>query len=117
MASLVSSILGSLATPAGAGFALSGLGAIGESLFGRRRRRSRLTPGQERIREQIELGLQGQGPFADAFGPVDSGQLAELFQQTIADPAQRRFTEQIIPQITVQIVTGKPNSICSLMRS
>lgn len=117
MASFITPILSSLATPTGLGLIGSGVGALIENLFGRSKKRSRLTPGQERIREQIEMGLQGQGPFADIFGPVQSGQLADLFEQTIGAPARRRFEETTLPQLTGQFRGAGLGQSASLART
>lgn len=102
MSALISAILGGLSTPAGAGLAGGAIASLVEQLLGTTRRETTLSPGQERIREQLMAALEGQGPMADIFGPVDSGKLAQLFEESISVPAERRFRESIVPTITGQ---------------
>lgn len=98
---------------ASTGFAIGGPvgGAIGgvvggiAGLFGggkkKKKKLSSLDKRQQKLNEQQHQAIQGEGPLADLYN-YDPEAANKVFDQNIANPAYRKFQEDVIPGITGQ---------------
>lgn len=95
-----------------AGAALGPIGAaagglIGgiTGLFGKKKRKpkriSSLDKRQEKINKQQYESILGKGPLADIYNYNPEG-ANDVFDKTIANPAYRKYKEELAPQITGQ---------------
>lgn len=86
---------------AGVGALTGGLGG----LFGGRKKKkkalSTLDKRQKRLNKLQFQGLTGQGPLADIYN-YNPEKANEVFDRTVANPAYRKFKEEIVPTITGQ---------------
>lgn len=94
---------GSAFGPIGAGIG----GVIGgvAGLFGgkkkKRRKVSSLDKRQQGLNEEQYQGIHGEGPLADLYD-YDPESANQVFDKNYADPANRKFQEDVIPGITGQ---------------
>src|SRR5687768_10494494 len=95
----------------GVGTAIGGAvgGLVGgiAGLFGKKKKKkkakaaSTLDPRQQRLNEMQHQSILGEGPLADLYN-YDPEQANSVFDKTIANPAYRKFQEDLAPQITGQ---------------
>lgn len=94
---------GSAFGPIGAGVGAVVGGVAG--LFGgkkkRRRRVSSLDKRQQALNEEQYAAIHGEGPLADLYD-YDPEAANRVFDENIANPAYRKFQEDVIPGITGQ---------------
>lgn len=64
-------------------------------------KQSTMSPEQQQLFQLMSQALQGGGPLADVYG-FDPGQVTDVFQQNVANPAYQNFQEQVVPGITGQ---------------
>lgn len=86
-------------------FALGGqlLGGIGAGLLDRKTSGpTALQKQQRQTIDQILQGVQGQGPYASAFG----GGGMDAFERGVVQPSLQRFENQIAPQIQQSFIAG-----------
>lgn len=76
---------------------------IGSFLFGKKNKIKKVqtaTPEAMQAMQQIWQALQlGQGPYADIYGPYNPQNTADYFQKGVAEPANRNFQQNTIPNI------------------
>ena len=65
------------------------------------KRQSTLDERQQRLNEQQHQSILGEGPLADLYN-YDPQAANNVFDQTVANPAYRKFKEDLAPQITGQ---------------
>lgn len=98
----VGSFVPGIGTAIGAGVG----GLIG--LFAGRNKRKKLSTfdkNQKNVWNQYNQGVQGQGPMAGLFN-FDANAARANFDQTYAQPAYKKFQEEVIPGITGQFRGG-----------
>jgi hypothetical protein len=95
-----------------AGGAIGGpIGATAGALFGgitglfggkkKKKKISSLDKRQQELNKQQHQSILGEGPLADLYN-YDPQQANKVFDETIANPAYRKFQEELAPQITGQ---------------
>lgn len=92
------------------GTAIGGVAGVVSSLFGGKKKkkvkqRSNFDPQQQALYNDYVSGIRNQGPMAGNFN-FDAEGYNNVFDQTIARPANRNFQENIIPNITGQFRQG-----------
>lgn len=99
----IGSVVPGLGTAVGAG--IGGLVGGIAGLFGNKKRKkkriSTLDKRQERLNAQQHEALLGEGPLADLYN-YDPEAANAVFDQNIANPAYRKFKEDLAPNITGQ---------------
>ena len=93
---------GSAFGPIGAGIG----GIVGglSGLFGGKKKKKKISSfdkNQQRLNEQQHQSILGKGPLADLYN-YNPEQANAVFDQNIADPAYRKFKEDLVPGITGQ---------------
>ena len=87
--------------PVGAGIG----GIIGgvAGLFGggkkKKKKRSTLDKRQQMLNEQQHQAVLGEGPLADLYN-YNPEEANSVFDKTVANPAYRKFKEELAPQVT-----------------
>lgn len=99
----IGSVIPGVGTAIGAGVgALAG--GIGGLFGGKKKKKkilSSLDKRQQKINKQQFKGLTGEGPLADLYN-YNPEKANEVFDKTIANPAYRKFREELAPGITGQ---------------
>jgi hypothetical protein len=98
---------------ASTGFALGGpIGGVAGGLLGgvaglfgggrkKRKKLSTMDKRQQQLNEQQYQGLTGQGPLADMYN-YNPEAANDVFNKTYADPAYKKFQEELAPSVTGQ---------------
>lgn len=99
----IGSAIPGLGTGVGAG--IGGLIGGVSGLFGnkkkKKKRLSSLDDRQQRLNEQQHQSILGEGPLADLYN-YDPEAANDVFDKNIANPAYRKFNEELVPGITGQ---------------
>jgi len=89
----------------GIGAAVGGLVGGAAGLFGNKKKKkkklSSLDKRQQELNKQQHESILGKGPLADLYN-YDPEKANEVFDKNIANPAYRKFQEDLAPQITGQ---------------
>ncbi len=87
---------------AGIGGLVGGLGGLfGGGRKKKKKKLSTLDKDQQKLNQIQHQSILGEGPLADLYN-YDPQQANSVFDQTIANPAYRGFSEKLAPQITGQ---------------
>ena len=94
---------GSIGGPAGAlvGGLLGGVGGLFGSPKKKKKKRSSLDKRQQGLNEMQHQSILGEGPLADLYN-YDPEAANDVFDKNIANPAYRKFKEELAPGITGQ---------------
>ena len=67
----------------------------------KKKKRSTMDKRQQKLNKEQFQGLHGEGPFADLYN-YDPEKANDVFDKTVANPAYRKYKEELAPGITGQ---------------